>query len=59
MDPIESRSRSGARFNRHCLLPADHEDWHQSRDADGEIVHEWLWERETDGPTVLVQDRLF
>jgi len=59
LDPIKSRSRSGAKFNRHCLLPVGHDGFHQSRDVDGEVVHQWSWVREDDQPVLLVQDRLF
>lgn len=59
LDPIPSATGGGRQINRHCVLPAGHDRYHQSRDVHGEPVHAWAWLGESGSGCVVVQDSLF
>ena len=43
LDPLPSCLASGKQVHRHCYRPAGHEGMCQSRDQQGDPVHEWAW----------------
>ena len=59
VDPLESRSASGAVIHRHCWLKVGHDTWHESKDGNLQTARRWPVEKGEWGETLRINRPVF